>query len=419
MIYLHNISIKHLLISVIMIAFIFFGANNSFAQQIDNKIETEVIKTHKSDNLKTNYEIEKQIEQNQNYKEGEHKTELHNDEFNRQIIAGFILLVIILFYIGYRTYLKYKELLLEIYKSHDLLKIKDKYIEQKNTEIEYQNKEILVAHEQIKNIQDQLIESQRLAALGQITAGIAHEIRNPLNFVTNFSTLIVELIDDLNEIVGKEINIPPSDEFEEVKDILAMISSNAEKINLHGERASTIITNMLDVSRMNNNNVYTLEAFNNVVRDSAKLAFEGAKGNMPGFDVHLKFDFDENIKNIPILKQDLSRVFINMISNSCQAIESKLEGDKDFFGEIKITTKLIEDKVQIIINDNGTGISDKVKDNIFTPFFTTKESGKGTGLGLTMTYDIITKLHKGRITVDSKEGEFTTFTIEIPTNLNS
>ncbi len=333
-------------------------------------------------------------------------------------MAAFILLGLILFYIGYRTYKKRKKLLLEIEKSHDLLSVKNKDIEQKSAELNVKNKETQEALEQIRNMQDQLIESQRLASLGQVTAGIAHEIRNPLNFVTNFSTLIVELLDDLKEIVENEIELPPSKELDEIEEILRMINSNAEKINSHGHRASTIITNMIDVSRKNNN-AYTHEPLNQIIKDSAELAFEGAKGSMPGFDVNLKFDFDDNINNVPIIKQDLSRVFINMISNSCQAIEPKLEQNKNYFGKIKIATKLVEDNIQIIISDNGTGISNEVMENIFTPFFTTKDSGKGTGLGLTMTYDIITKLHKGKINVESKEGEFTTFIIEIPTNLKS
>ena len=366
------------------------------------------------------YEFEKQIEQRLNYKEGEQKAELRNDQLlrSRQIMAAFILFGLILFYVGYRTYRRRQKLLLEIEESHNLLSIKNKDIEQKSVELELKNKETQEALEQIRNMQDQLIESQRLASLGQVTAGIAHEIRNPLNFVTNFSTLIVELLDDLKEIVENKIELPPSEELDEVHEILRMINSNAEKIHTHGERASSIITNMLDVSRKNNN-AYTSEPLNLLIKNSTQLAFEGAKGSMPGFDVNLKFDFDENINNVPIIKQDLSRVFINMVSNSCQAIEPKLEQNANYFGKIKITTKLIEDKVQIIITDNGTGISDKVMKNIFTPFFTTKDSGKGTGLGLTMTYDIITKLHKGKITVDSKDGEFTSFIIEIPTNLKS
>ncbi len=444
MIYHCNISIKCLLISAVIFLITFGGSNICHAQHTDNIINKHInnsenpwgnnytsiakhiqitVDLYRNNNVTKI--ITKEFDNTNNHKYNNNK-EVQNSKQNYypfiqtwQIISGFIIAIIVIFLIIYISYKRHQKLLLENHKIQKLLSLKNNEIKKKNTELEIINTETKDTKEQIKNIQNQLIESQRLSSLGQVTAGIAHEIRNPLNFVTNFSTLIVELLEDLNEIIKNDIQLPNNKETEEAKEILTLINSNAEKIHRHGERASTIITNMLDVSRKSISNGYTKEDFNTVIKDSTKLAFEGAKGNMPGFDVNLKFDFDENIKDVPILKHDISRVFINMITNSCQAIEPKLEEDIDFFGKINISTKLIKDKVRIIITDNGIGISNKVKDNIFTPFFTTKKSGKGTGLGLTMTNDIITKQHKGTITVDSKEGEFTTFTIEIPTNLKS
>ncbi len=300
--------------------------------------------------------------------------------------------------------------------ARDDLAIKNKDLEQKSIVILEKNKKIEESISQIRAMQDQLVESQRLASLGQVTAGIAHEIRNPLNFVNNFSSLIVELLEDVKEIIEEDLKLE-GEHYDELNETLELIESNAKKINNHGRRASEIISNMLDVSRKNTDSYVEVD-INKLIKDSVDLAYEGVKGSRPGFDVDVNYNFDNQINKIGVVRQDLGRVFINLISNSCDALEHKVKNN-NYKAEIDISTQCVGDNVVIKIKDNGSGMSQEVIDNIFTPFFTTKAAGKGTGLGLTMTYDIITKLHKGKLSVESKEGEFTVFTIEIPNNLKS
>ena len=306
----------------------------------------------------------------------------------------------------------------ELEKTQTILKDNNNNLELKTQEVNNKNKELESALEQIRDMQDQLIESQRLASLGQVTAGIAHEIRNPLNFVMNYSTLIEDLLVEVSEIIEDEIKLPQSEDKKELDEILKLVSENAHKINSHGERAAKIISDMLNVSRKGSS-TYELTDVNQLIKDSTDLAFEGEKARIPGFNIDLEFDLDEQINNIAVVKQDLGRVLINLVGNACQAIEPKLANDSNFVGKILVSSRCDNNSIILSVKDNGSGMDDDVKDKIFTPFFTTKPAGKGTGLGLTMTYDIITKLHKGKVSVESTKGKSTVFIIEIPNNLDS
>ena len=384
-------------------------------------------------------EIEKQKAKAKIYKNEKNLVLDKNSELksSRRILFGFSLLMVIVLIFVVKLYQKQKKQRKEIQLANisletsakkieenakryrdarDDLAIKNKDLEQKSIVIHEKNIKIEESISQIRAMQDQLVESQRLASLGQVTAGIAHEIRNPLNFVNNFSSLIVELLEDVKEIIEEDLKLE-GEHYDELNETLALIESNAKKINNHGRRASEIISNMLDVSRKNTDSYVEVD-INKLIKDSVDLAYEGVKGSRPGFDVDVNYNFDDHINKVGVVRQDLGRVFINLISNSCDALEHKVKNN-NYKAEIDISTQCVGDNVVIKIKDNGSGMSQEVIDNIFTPFFTTKAAGKGTGLGLTMTYDIITKLHKGKLSVESKEGEFTVFTIEIPNNLKS
>lgn len=313
------------------------------------------------------------------------------------VIAGIIVFVILL-----KSYLKIHKLNLAFDEQKLILD---------NGKIQTEE-----ALQKVKDTQNQLIESERLASLGQLTAGIAHEIRNPLNFVNNFSTLISDLLDELEEVL-EEINIPEGKQKDDLLALLKLIESNNQKVNKHGTRASGIISRMLDVSR---GGVLVPEDtdINNLIVDSAKLAYQGVRGDLTNFNIDLQFDMDENIGSVKVIHQDLGRVIINITNNACHAMEEKISENENYNPVLLVKTQNLDNSFLIIIEDNGMGMSSELKSKIFNPFFTTKPVGKGTGLGLTMTYDIITKMHNGTIKVESMEREFTRFIIEIPKILN-
>jgi signal transduction histidine kinase len=293
----------------------------------------------------------------------------------------------------------------------------NKLLGMRNIELKEKQKETEAALLQLKQTQSQLIESERLASLGQLTAGIAHEIRNPLNFVNNFSSLINELFDELEEIL-QEMQIPEGELKEELLEVLESVKSNNEKVNKHGNRAARIISSMLDVSS-GSHNVFDETDINQLVKESTELAYQGVRGDITTLAVDIKYNLDNSIGNIAVIHQDIGRVIINIVNNACHALEDKKNNNAGFVPLITVTTKNLNNEIEIIIQDNGKGMSKDVQAKIFNPFFTTKPSGKGTGLGMTMTYDIISKKHKGNIMVESEENEFTRIIINIPKNLNN
>ena len=258
----------------------------------------------------------------------------------------------------------------------------------------------------LKSTQAQLIQSEKMASLGELTAGIAHEIQNPLNFVNNFSEVSNELIDEMNEELNKG-------DITEAKAISADIKQNLEKINHHGKRAEAIVKGMLQHSQSSSGTKEPTD-INKLADEYLRLAYHGLSAKDKSFNATTKTDFDESIGNIHIIPQDIGRVLLNLINNAFYAVnEKKKSAGTDYEPTVTLRTQKLGDKFLISVKDNGNGIPQKIADKIFQPFFTTKPTGQGTGLGLSLSYDII-KAHGGEIKVETKEGEGTIFIIQLP-----
>ena len=259
------------------------------------------------------------------------------------------------------------------------------------------------AYTELKSTQQQLIQSEKMASLGELTAGIAHEIQNPLNFVNNFSEVSRELIDELKSQKSKL-------KTEEQDEILNDIDANLEKINHHGKRADAIVKSMLQHSRSSTGKKEPTD-INALTDEYLRLAYHGLRAKDKSFNAVIKTDLDNSIGKINIIPQDIGRVVLNLINNAFYAIdEKKKRSQNDYEPTISVTTKKGKAKVEIRVADNGNGIPQKILDKIFQPFFTTKPTGQGTGLGLSLSYDIV-KAHGGELKVETKEGEGTVFSV--------
>ncbi len=267
--------------------------------------------------------------------------------------------------------------------------------------------------EELRTAQDRLVQTEKLASLGQLTAGIAHEIKNPLNFVNNFSSLSVELIDELQEELAK-VKIEGAAR-DEIADLASTLKGNLDKIAQHGKRADSIVKNMLLHSREGSGE-HRLVDVNALVEESLNLAYHGARAEKQGFNITLERAFDPAAGEVDLYPQEVTRVLLNLISNGFYAAtKRKAQADGESFEPtLAASTKNLGDRVEIRIRDNGTGIPPDVKDKMFNPFFTTKPAGEGTGLGLSISHDIIVKQHSGTIAVDTEPGKFTEFTIVLP-----
>lgn len=266
----------------------------------------------------------------------------------------------------------------------------------------------------LKETQNQLIQSEKLASLGQLTAGIAHEIQNPLNFVNNFAKLSVNLANELQETVEEIKDNFPKDKYEDVEEVIGMITGNIVKINDHGKRIESIVKGMLQHSRGKTGEFEDID-INNLVSEYVNLAYHGMRAKEQSFNTALRTQLDPEVGNASVLPQEISRVLLNILNNAFYAVDEKSKKESGAFKpEVIISTKKIHDKIEIRIKDNGTGIPDHVIEKIFNPFFTTKPTGKGTGLGLSMSFDIVNKIHKGLLEVKSVAGESTEFIITIP-----
>jgi signal transduction histidine kinase len=256
------------------------------------------------------------------------------------------------------------------------------------------------------------VQTEKLASLGQLTAGIAHEIKNPLNFVNNFSALSAELVVELADVLAKtSLDMVTREELDE---LAQMLKSNLEKVVQHGMRADAIVKNMLQHSREGSSEHRPVD-INTIVDESLNLAHHGARAEKAGFSIILQRDLDPSVGMADVYPQEITRVLLNIISNGFYAAaKRKAEAGEGFEPTLAAVTKNLGDKVEIRIRDNGTGIPDEVKENIFNPFFTTKPTGEGTGLGLSLSYDIIVKQHGGSIDVDTALGLFTEFKIVLP-----
>jgi PAS domain S-box-containing protein len=282
---------------------------------------------------------------------------------------------------------------------------------QRQAEIAKARAEAEAALERLKAAQQQLIVQGKLASLGQLTAGIAHEIKKPLNFVNNFSALSGELLEELVEMLQSGQPLGGKSR-ESVRALTKTLKGNLEKIVQHGKRADSIVKNMLLFSREGSGE-HGFTDINAVVEESLNLAYHGARAENPNFDVALRRDFDASA--VDLYPQEMTRALLNLISNGVYAATRRTmqAGDPP---EVRATTKNLGDRVEIRIRDNGTGIPKNLTEKIFNPFFTTKPAGEGTGLGLSISHDIIVKQHGGTISVDTREGEFTEFTIVLPRN---
>ena len=279
-------------------------------------------------------------------------------------------------------------------------------------QVQERTKELSLSLEDLRTAQDRLVQTEKLASLGQLTAGIAHEIKNPLNFVNNFSALSGELIDELNDLLK---TAPLDDKIrEEVDELTHMLKGNLEKVVQHGKRADSIVKNMLLHSREGSGEHRPVD-INAIVEESLNLAYHGARAEKSGFNITLKRDFDPAAGMIDLYPQEITRVFLNLISNGFYAAAKRKEaGEPGFEPLLSATTKSLGNQVEIRIRDNGTGIPREVKEKMFNPFFTTKPAGEGTGLGLSMSHDIVVKQHGGKIDVDTEPGAFTEFIITLP-----
>jgi len=273
---------------------------------------------------------------------------------------------------------------------------------------------IAKANNDLKAAQDQLIQSEKMASLGQLTAGIAHEIKNPLNFVNNFSELSVELtaevIEELDKISGA---LDPKD-VEYIKGILTDIEGNVKKINEHGKRADSIIRGMLLHSRGKSGEIQPTDV-NALLAEYVALGYHGMRAADNTFNIKMETDYDPSIGMVNVVPQDMSRVFLNLINNACYSTAQKKNELKDaYFPILRVSTKKTDSQIIIRVWDNGKGIPQSVIDRVFNPFFTTKPAGSGTGLGLSISYDIIVQEHHGELKAESKEGEFAEFIITLP-----
>ena len=269
----------------------------------------------------------------------------------------------------------------------------------------------------LRTAQDRLVQTEKLASLGQLTAGIAHEIKNPLNFVNNFSSLSTELIDELNDVL-KDAAIDDKAR-KEIDELTHMLKGNLEKVVQHGKRADSIVKNMLLHSREGSGEHRPAD-INAIVEESLNLAYHGARAEKSGFNITLNRDLDPNAGMVDVYPQEITRVFLNLISNGFYAATKRKEngGGEAFEPTLSAATKSLGNRgVEVRIRDNGTGIPAEVKEKMFNPFFTTKPAGEGTGLGLSMSHDIVVKQHGGKIDVDTQPGVFTEFIITLPRTL--
>jgi signal transduction histidine kinase len=284
-----------------------------------------------------------------------------------------------------------------------------------NLELGRQKKALEKTLHELKATQSQLIQAEKMASLGELTAGIAHEIQNPLNFVNNFSDLNSDLIEDIKEVVEKNDN-------RQLDRLLDQLKENEDKIKLHGKRAEGIVRSMLQHSKSGSAQKERTD-INKLVDEYVRLAYHGMRAKDKTFNVTLETDFDPQAGSVDIIPQDIGRVLLNLLNNAFYAVQERSKsGEAGYIPTVRVRTFVTEETtntqmhkyLNIAIRDNGPGIPEKIRSKIFQPFFTTKPTGQGTGLGLSLSYDIITRGHGGELTVDTKDGELTEFIIKLP-----
>lgn len=291
---------------------------------------------------------------------------------------------------------------------YDKEKAKEKSIW--NDKEKSQSRELVELRETITAVQDQLIQQEKLASLGQLAAGIAHEIKNPLNFVNNFSELSIEYIVEIKEAVEK---LEQNEVKEEINSLLDEVNGNLTKILQHGSRADGIVRSMLMHSR-GGKGIKEPTDLNELIKEYVNLAFHGMRASKNPINVDIKVQLEENLSKVMLNPEDFSRVILNLCKNAFDAMRDKVEAiGKDYLPKLSVSTKNLDDSVMVVVEDNGPGVADEIKDKLLMPFFTTKKGTEGTGLGLSITHDII-KDHEGVLEIDSQVGVYTRFIILIP-----
>ncbi|MDH3282520.1 MAG: ATP-binding protein, partial [Gammaproteobacteria bacterium] len=272
---------------------------------------------------------------------------------------------------------------------------------------------------ELRQAQESLVHAEKMASLGQLTAGIAHEIKNPLNFVNNFAEVSAELLEELKEDITTPLASLDDDTRDDVLDLFETLTGNLSKIKEHGTRADGIVKGMLSHARAGPSTAQSTE-LNGLIEETLNLAYHGMRAEDQGFNVTLERNLDPGIGNIEVFPQEITRVLLNLIGNGFYAVNQRRTEccESDYQPTLKVSTRDLGEKVEVRVRDNGTGIPASVIDEVFNPFFTTKPTGEGTGLGLSLSHETIAQQHHGRLQVESREGEFTEFIITLPRQLN-
>ena len=310
---------------------------------------------------------------------------------------------------------------LEVFRQHALEVQRLNLVEQLAEELQGKNDQLERVLDDLQNAQDQIIMQGKLAALGELTAGVAHEIRNPLNFVNNFSEASEELLEELKEIIEESADNIDDEQMELIEEISEDLVGNLVRIKSHGDRANRIVHGMLAMGRESTDLQET--DLNDLIQEYAQLAYHSGRATDPDMNIEIKTDFDPQVPRIQAISQDLGRVFLNLVTNSWHATEDKRNAMREedpktaqsYMPGLNVSTKLIDDEIEIRFRDNGTGMPPDVVERIFNPFFTTKATDRGTGLGLSLSNDIV-RSHGGTIRVETEPGEFTEFIITLPTS---
>lgn len=269
--------------------------------------------------------------------------------------------------------------------------------------------------QEIERLKKQVSQQEKMASLGLLSAGIAHEIQNPINFVINFSKLSCKLLQDMEEVLDELKDKLPADADEELREIMEDLKGNMNKIEENGNRASSVIRGILLYSR-GKDDEYIPTNLCQLTKEYVWLSYHAVRANNKSFNVAIEEEYDDTLQLVKVIPQDFSRAVLNLMNNACYAVFNKSKGatETPYKPTIKVSLKKDGDKVRLTIEDNGSGITDEVKEKLYTPFFTTKPLGEGTGLGLSITKSIIEQKHNGTIELESQPNEFTRFTITIP-----
>ena len=299
-------------------------------------------------------------------------------------------------------------------QSRDRIADVERLVAQRTAEIERQRGLLDDSLTKLHETQQRLIMREKLASLGQLVAGIAHEIRNPLNFINNFSDLSLELVADIEEVINDFLMSAPTDKREEFNELFGTLRSNLGIIANHGKRAASIVRNMLQHARDDNGGIEVVD-LNGILTESIEFAYHVERAQDKQFDVVITRDLDPGIEMLNLVPQQVSRVFVNLLTNAFSAMKKRIfESDSSYHPILAITSRRLDQIVEVRMRDNGAGIPADIRPKIFSPFFTTKSPGEGTGLGLSLCYDIIVNAHGGAIEIESVENDFTEVTIRLP-----